>query len=100
MVKEENEPILCFDETRGVESIVMDESAPKAPILDFTLLDSHVEDTLEVQTQAQVNHVMEVQVYVHQVEVMQVLPMEIRSLFGSLCMPLESEWKQSKLEHK
>ena len=60
MVHEENEPILDFDETRDEENLAIDESSPKAPNLESTILDPHIKETMEVQTQAQVDDIMEV----------------------------------------
>jgi len=37
----------------------MDKSSYKAPNLEFTSLDPYIEETMEIQTQAQVDDVME-----------------------------------------
>jgi len=48
-----------------------------------------------VQTEVEVDDVMKVQV---KIEAVGALPLEIRSSFGSLYTPLESERQQSKFE--
>ena len=82
---------MAFDETKGEKNSIMDESSLKAPNLESTSLDIHVEETMEVQTQAQVNDIMKFQVCVYKVEAMEVLLMGTKISFESLYMPLEIE---------
>ena len=66
MVQGENEPTFGFDETRMRKNLTLDENSHQPPNLDYTSQDAHIEKTMEVQTQAQVNGVMEVQVHAPQ----------------------------------
>jgi len=100
LVEEENKPILGFDETGDEKNLVMDESISKAPHLKSSSTYPHIEEIVEVQTQAQIDDVMEIQVHVRKVEAMKILPMEIISSLNSLYMPLESEMNKSKLDHE
>jgi len=46
----------------------MDESSPKTSNLESTLLACHIEISMEVQIQAQVDDAIEIQVHVNKVE--------------------------------
>lgn len=58
----------------------MDKSSYKAPNLEFTSLDPYIEETMEIQTQAQVDDVMETQFQVQKVEAMEALSSEEKTL--------------------
>jgi len=67
----------------------MDYSSLNARNQDPTLLDTHIKETMEVQTQAKVHDTMEVQHYVHHVTAIEVLTTETRSSFRSFYIPLK-----------
>ena len=91
LIQEDNEHILGFDEIGDEKKLIMDESSYKSPKLDFTSLDPHIKETMEVQTQAQIRDVLETQVQVQQVEGMKVLSLEEKSLLSSSIIPLSNE---------
>ena len=82
------------------KNLIIEESSPKTPILESVSLDPHIKETMEVQIQGQLDDVMEAQVHVLEVKVMNILPVESRSSFGSLYMPFESENKNSNMTIK
>ena len=60
LVEDENEPILGFDETRDEQNMIMDESSPKAPNLESTSLKPHIEETIGVHLQDQIDEAIEI----------------------------------------
>ena len=71
--------------------MIVNETLPKAPILNSTLLDSHVEEIVEVQARAQVGDVIETQVQVQQVNAMEVLSLEDKRLSNPSIIPSANE---------
>ena len=55
-----NEPILGFDETRDEQNMVIDEGSPKAPNLESTSLKPHIEETIGVHLQDQIDEAIEI----------------------------------------
>jgi len=96
LVKDENKPILDFDETRDKQKMVMDESSPKAPNLESTFLKPQIEKTVQVRLHDQIDEAIEIQVQDQQVKV---LHLKKKSLPSSSIIPLANESEQSKLEH-
>jgi len=39
---------LMFNETRGAKNLPMDEGSPKSSNLEFTSLDTHIGETMEI----------------------------------------------------
>ena len=68
----QEEPILGFNEIGDEKNLIIDESSHKAPKLDFTSLDPHIEETAEIQTQAQIEDFIKTQFHGQQVEAMKV----------------------------
>ena len=50
--------ILCLGEKRDEKNLVLNESSPKSPNLKSTSLDVHIEETIKIQDQAQVDDVI------------------------------------------
>ena len=80
LVQEGNMLILGIWNERGKLSHVRE--LLKASIQVYTSLTPPTEKTMEVQIQAQVNDIMEVQVHVHKVNGIKVLPLKVSSLLA------------------
>jgi len=59
LVLEESESIWGLSEKKDEENLVMDKSSYKTHNLEFTSLDLHIKETMEIQTQGQIGDVME-----------------------------------------